>query len=288
MSDTSLTKPKKRIWLRILIILFIIIGGFYIYISQIEVTSFRVIEQAIVDEELNDSYNAFKITQISDIYYGRTIFKNELKKIREKVNELNSDVVVFTGDLLDDFINISDDDIKTIKYELASINANYRKYAILGDNDYVNKDLYEEIMNEAGFIILDNKNDLLYVKSNIPLMFLGTSSVIENQDDLTKALDKENITENYFKILLAHEPIIFDELGEEKINIVLSGHSLGGLVSLGSKHLLKQEGVNNYYSGNFINDAGSKLYVSTGLGTNKYNIRFNNKPTINFYRLYNN
>ena len=285
MNDSEKT-PKKRRWLRIFIIVLLFIIGFGIYISKIAINHFIVKEQSIIDKALPEAYNGLKITQISDIHFGRTIFNENLTKIVEKINDLNSDIVIFNGDLLDDFINIKEEDINKLKENLKNIQAKYRKYAVLGDMDYLNKNLVLEIMNEANFQVLDNQNDFLYIKDNNPLEFIGISSSIEMQNDLEVVLNKD-ITNTNFKILIAHEPSILDSLEDYNINFVFAGHSLGGLVSLGNYHLLKLDEVNNYYRGKYTKN-NTTMYVNPGLGTSKINIRFLNPPTISFYRLYNN
>ncbi len=282
------TQPKKRLGLKIFVTIVLIIGLFCLYIFQVEVNLVTIKEQAIIDEELPENFNGLKIAQFSDIHFGRTIFNQYLEKITKKINNLNCDVVVFTGDLLDDFININSEDIQGIKNNLGNIQAKYRKYAILGDSDYIDKNLVLEIMNDAGFTVLDNSNDLLYIKGKEPLMFVGVSSVSESQDDLTTALDIEEKPNDYFKILLAHEPTISYEAEDYDINVILSGHSLGGLIKLGGFSLLRQGEVDKFYKGHYILDNGTNLYVSPGLGTYKYNVRLGNLPTINFYRIYNN
>lgn len=288
MNEEIESKPKKRWGLKILIILIIFFILFFLYIFQVEVNLITIKEQAIIDNELPNSYNGLKIAHFSDIHFGRTIFNKDLKKVKNKINNLNCDIVVFTGDLLDDFINISDNDISELKNNLKDIQAKYRKYAVLGDNDYLNKSLVLEILNDAGFIVLDNSNDLLYIKDKEPLMFIGVSSKLENENDLERAINLDSKANNYFKILLGHEPSISEEIHDYDINIILSGHSLGGLIKLGNFSLLKQKEVDNFYKGHYILDNGTNLYVSPGLGTYKYNVRLGNLPTINFYRIYNN
>ena len=284
----DLPKPKKK-WKIFLIIGLFLIGAFIIYIHIIEPKLFITHEEAIVDSELPLEFNGFKIVQFSDIHYGSTINNQELKKIVNMINELKPDVIVYTGDLLDDSINMKEENYEQIATILSDLKATLKKYAVIGNSDYINKDKYIEIMEKAQFKVLQNENDLLYYKGNMPIQFIGTSSSLEQEMDIEKATQIDNNDLTFFKVWLHHEPIIFDTLLETELrpNVILTGHTLSGLVKIpfyGS--LLTQDGVDKY-TDNYYHRKKMSMYISNGLGTYKYPIRFLNFPSITLYRLYN-
>jgi hypothetical protein len=291
MNEEKQEKSKLLIWIkRIIIVILLIIILFYIYIRFIETKIIVVNENAIVDTNLPDSFNGFKIVHFSDIHYGTTINDSELDDIVNKINNLNPDVLVFTGDLFDDAINLSDDNINSITSKLQSLTAKYKKYAVIGDSDYINKDLYLEIMENANFRVLENENDLLYYGGNDPIMFIGTTSILDYETDIDGAINTDEDNLEYFKIWLNHEPAIIDELVDKDIhpNIILSGHTLGGLINTPlTYNILKEDGIENYTK-SYYHKKKISMYISNGLGTHKYNVRFLNYPSINLYRLYNN
>ena len=87
--------------------------------------------------------------------------------------------------------------------------------------------------------------------------------------------------------MIAHEPDIYDNIKDKNIDLMLSGHSHNGQVRLpliGS--IIKINGAKKYYDPHYIFD-NTELFISGGLGTSKYKFRFLNKPSFNFYRLYN-
>ena len=91
---------------------------------------------------------------------------------------------------------------------------------------------------------------------------------------------------NFFQILLTHEPIIWKQV-QSKTNLVLAGHSLGGLVRIPFVGgLIKKDNVGDYVVGKFEN-GNSIMYVSNGIGTENFSFRLFNKPSITLYRLYN-
>lgn len=284
----DLPKPKKK-WKIFLILGLFLIGAFIIYIHIIEPKLFITHEEAIVDSELPIEFNGFKIVQFSDIHYGSTINDKELKKIVSMINELKPDVIVYTGDLLDDSINMKEENYEQIATILSDLKATLKKYAVIGNSDYINKDKYIEIMEKAQFKVLQNENDLLYYKGNMPIQFIGTSSSLEQEMDIEKATQIDNNDLTFFKVWLHHEPIIFDTLLETELrpNVILTGHTLSGLVQIpfyGS--LLNQDGVDKY-TDNYYHRKKMSMYISNGLGTYKYPIRFLNFPSITLYRLYN-
>ena len=243
-------------------------------------------EYPIIEETLSSNWNGFKILHFSDIHFGSTITELDLEQIIEKINLTKADIVLFTGDLFDKNIILSDKNIDDLKKILAHIDANIKKIAICGDNDYLDMELYHDIMNSAGFQILENESTLIYQNGINPILIAGISSMQTQEYDIKKSINREEENIEY-RILLSHEPLISDEVLDENINLILSGHSLGGLIRLpGTNGILKKEYTNNYQIG-FFQKNQTKLYVSNGLGSEKYPYRFFNSPSINLYRFYN-
>ncbi len=279
-------KPKKR-WKKILLFLILCTIFFYLYIRYLEPNWLTIQEQAIYDENLPFSFDGLKITHFSDILYGETIQEKNVSKLVTKINELNSDIVLFTGDLLNDRYELKEQDITLLKENLKKIHANIKKYAIIGDNDASNKALYLEILTASDFLVLDNQNDLLYHEGNDPILFIGTSSIKEQLINIENAQYRENepVT-SYYTIWLSHEPTIINQ--NITPNLIFAGHTLKGLTSLPFKgYLLNQKEINEF-TGNQYQKKDTKMYISNGIGTYKFPIRFLNPPTIHFYRLYKN
>ena len=249
----------------------------YLYMRYIEPKMLIVKEYPIINQKIPKSFNGFKIVHFSDIHYGKTTNEKELTKVIEKINILKPDILVFTGDLFNKNININDNEKEKIKELLKKTSAKIGKYAILGDNDEFES---EETLKNADFKILKNENIPIYYKGNVPIYISGIPSISKKEHDITTAFQKED--NNSYQILLAHEPIIFDEVKKET-NLVLAGHSLGGLIHLP----LIGEIVKFDNTGKYVTSSENKLYVSTGIGTDNLSLRFLNPPSITLYRLYN-
>lgn len=281
-------KTKRKKFKKILLLFLFLFFLFYFYIRFIEPNTIIVHEYPIVDNQLPASFDGTKIVHFSDILFGTTIQEKNLQKLVTKINTQKADIVVFTGDLFNNMVHLEEKNYTLIKEQLKHINATYRKYAVIGNCDLENLSIYKDIMEGAGFIVLENKNELLYFGGNDPLLFIGTSSIKDENLNLTTATKVEDENANYYKIWLSHEPQLIDTLYQKNLlpNLMLSGHTLHGLVSLPfQNYLLNQEGIKEYPKG-YYEIEETKMFISSGIGTYKYNVRFLNYPSITLYRLY--
>lgn len=273
-------KKKLRLWVKIVIALvvittLIILDGFFINSH-----GFKVNEIALY-ENISDKYNGLKIVQISDIYYGNNVNKDDLKKIVKNINLIKPDIVFFTGDLM--YKNNKDStDVTNI---LSKINTELGKYYITGDNDY-NDDTVNDILNKSGFNSLDNKYELIY-KDKEPILISGISTKKDKtniEDKLKDTYEYLNNNSNY-SILIMHEPNIIDKIEYEKFNLILAGHTKGGVVRIPLLGGIILPEDNYLYGKDYYKKKDTKIYISNGLGNDEVNFRLLNKPSFNFFRL---
>lgn len=265
---------KSHVFIKILIILIIIIVLIILYGRYINTKGLKVKETPIYNETLPSAYNGLKIAHFSDVHYGRTTNEEDLEKVINAINEYKPDIIIFTGDLFDSN-KISEKEQESVTKALESLEANLFKLAVIGDYDTKYLETYKEILNDSEFILLDNENKLIYHNSNEPLNFIGITEVDEKTSDL--------YTDN-FNITLMHKPDNITKL--EHSTLVFAGHSLGGQVVIPFiGGIIKQDGANTYLDEHYtVND--KELYISNGIGTQKYSFRLFNKPSITLYRLY--
>lgn len=142
------------------IIFFIVILCLFLYSSFIGTKGLIVKEYKIVNKNLPDEFNGLKVVHFSDVHYGKHFNKKRLEQVINKINELNPDIVVLTGDLLDSKLN--DEEIAELKGLLSKINVNIGKYAINGNHD--NYKYWEYIISDSGFINLNDTFNIIYGK----------------------------------------------------------------------------------------------------------------------------
>ena len=117
-------------------------------------------------------------------------------------------------------------------------------------------------------------------------MLIGLDDSINGNQSLDMAFNYEE--NNYYKILITHEPDTYEKIKDKNIDLFLAGHSLNGQVRLpfiGS--IYTPTGAKKYYDSKYKID-NTEIYISNGLGTSKIPYRLNNRPSINLYRFYNN
>jgi len=253
-------------------------------------------EYSVESNDLPWSFDGVKVVHFSDLNYGSTIFENELTSIVEKINEVNPDLVLFTGNLISPEYNYTKEDMDFIVETLKEIDVMIGKYAVKGVHDNKIKD-YDISISDAGFKLLENEYDLIYYKGFVPIYIAGLSSYLTTRIDLDKAFsyydkseddlkEEENIYEAVYKIVMVNESDAVDEVLEKdnSVNLILTGNSLGGTVKLPFIGPLFKEEGSRLYSDSYYEINNTEIYVSNGLGTNRSKMRLFNNPSFNLYR----
>lgn len=263
--------------------LLLIIGILFIYARYLGTSNLVIKEYSIINEKIPLNFHGLKIVQFSDLHYGTTIKEEELKNVINKINELNPDIIFFTGDLIDNSYKISEDEEKLIAKELNKLKSNIGIYAVRGNHDI--NDNFENIIKNTYIELLNNQNKLLYFdNSSTPIMLIALDDNLKGTQNIDNAFNFED--NDYYKILITHEPDDYDKL-PKNVNLFLAGHSHLGQVRLpfiGSVY--NMEGAKKYKEEKYEIDE-TNLFISGGLGTTKIKYRFLDKPSINFFRLYN-
>lgn len=286
-------KPKRKISVKkILIFLFIIVTlviSILLYARFVATKGIIINEYKVVNSKLTDTYNGLKIVHISDIHYKTTLDEKGLKELTNKVNLTKPDIIVITGDLLNNGVEYSNDDYEIVKKYLNEMNASIGKYAVSGDNDYNNSKL-QIILDESDFIYLDDNYDLIYKEQNSYLMISGISS-FQNKIDINTKLNNANTYLQtgtpIYKVLILHEPDLLKDIDISNYDLILAGHYLGGTIRLPFVGpIIKKEGALKYNESYYkINT--TDLYITNGIGSDDMNYRLFNKPSFNFYRFTN-
>lgn len=201
--------------------------------------NYKVLSYKLEFEDLPDAFDGFKITQISDIHSGSFDNQTKVQYGVDLVNQQKSDLVLFTGDL----VNNRADEIKPWIKIFNKIKAEFGVFSILGNHDYGDymrwespaakrknmEDLYDA-HNEMGWDLLLNESRFIE-KDGDRLAIIGVEnwgSGFKKAGDLNKALNK--VSENDFKILLTHDPSHWEAQvipHPFKIHLTLSGHTHG-------------------------------------------------------------
>lgn len=252
----------------------IIILGIFIYARFIE-PNLLVVKSLNITSNTNYNSN-IRVVFFSDTHFGNMYDENKLEDIVDKINNLNADLVVFGGDLIDSYYKFPPD-TSYIQSKLKQINASIGKYSIYGNHDYGGgaEKVFKEIMKNSDFTILENEIEVLS-KWNIKL--IGLDDYLLGNPDKSIV---DNIDKNSYNILISHAPDIIDAMNMNNVNFTISGHTHGGQVTVPilTKKFLPPGGK-KYVKGFFDITNNSKLYVTSGIGLTKVNFRFLNIPEI--------
>lgn len=301
------SKKKKQSFLKQLLkfmLLLLVIGvGIVLYSRFLGTSGLVVKEYQIKNELFEKNFHGFKILHLSDIHYLTTIDYDSFKKTVDKINDINPDMVVLTGDLLDKNIEYSNKQIEQLEELLSQIKVTTNKYAIMGNHDS-KKTEWETVIKNSGFINLNDNYDFIYYGVGSPIMVSGIStnlekpegikdkikSIEEKMDETLPAVDQNGkklytIHNPIYHILLIHEPDYMESINYHKFNLILAGHSHNGQIRLPFiGGIMNPKGAKQYSEEQYTLDE-TKLFISGGLGTSEIKYRFFNRPSINLYRL---
>lgn len=268
--------------LKIFITIIILIILLLLYSRFIGTIGLNTKEYTIEDNNISNDFDGIKIVHFSDMHYKRVITKDRIDKIINEINLINPDIVIFTGDLIDQDSEINEDDITYLKKVLSKINAKYGKYSVIGNHDYsIDIEILRSIYKESNFNLLENSYDIIYGKDNNKLYIGGISTGAFS--DIV--LNKMKYDEESYKIIILHEPDYTDEIISLNPNLILGGHSHNGQVNIPYlKKYFVPTGSKKYYDEHYLVN-NTNLYISSGIGVSRYNFRLFNHPSINFYRI---
>lgn len=248
---------------------------------------------------LPKSFKGYKVIQISDVHSGSFSDPSKLQHAIDLINEQNPDLVLFTGDM----VNNVADEFKPFIPLFSKIKAKDGKFAVLGNHDYgdyvkwnskdeQNKNLETLIdyQRQAGFDMLRNENRIIE-KNGENIYILGVENwglkPFPQYGDIDKAL--ENVPQNATKILMSHDPTHFDYVVKKHpkdIHLTLSGHTHGMQFGLDLKNI-KWSPVQYKYPkwADLYESEGKMLYVNRGFGVLGYPGRVGVLPEITLFEL---
>ena len=202
--------------------------------------NFKVLKYTLTFEDLPEAFDGYQITQISDIHSGSFDNFDKVSYAVDLVNEQQSDVILFTGDM----VNNESTEMEPYMELFSKLKAKDGMFSVLGNHDYgdyiswsseeakvQNLEYLKKIQKNLGFDLLLNENRYLE-KDGQRLAIIGVENWgaggFKKAGDLNKAVS--GLDPNNFKILLSHDPTHwqFEVLPHDyHYHLTLSGHTHG-------------------------------------------------------------
>lgn len=273
--------------MNLLISILLILCMFTIYIFA-ENKLIKIRKYKITADKRN--IEKIKIVQISDIHNKK--YPNNWLYPLNLIKNLQPDIVFITGDL----VSRSQTNFGYTKIFVEKLCKICPVYCICGNHELdlsnENMDKYRKMLKDSGAVFLENEKAEFY-KNNTKINIYGAAlkKTIYKKDGSYKNLDKytaEELNEIFgkpedFSVLLAHNPIFFEEYAKWGADVTFSGHMHGGIINTPKGGLLSPERkfFPKYYKGIYkIKD--KNMIVSTGIGK----FRIFNPPEIVYAEIF--
>jgi len=262
--------------------------------------NFKVIKQRIFFPDLPDAFDGFTITQISDVHSGSFDNPEKINHAIDLVNEQNSDMILFTGDIVNT-------DAKEMHPWIETFNRikkhEYGKYSVLGNHDYgeyvtwptptAKEENFQAIKNlygQIGFTLLLNQHTFIE-KGNDKIALVG----VENWGNNFKkagdiSLASANLTKDDFKILMSHDPSHWEYEIKNHVKhfqLTLSGHTHGFQFGIEIPGVIRWSPIQYIYKqwAGLYENFGRYVYVNRGFGFHAYPGRVGIMPEITVIQL---
>ncbi len=262
--------------------------------------NYKVIKQQIFFPDLPESFDGFKITQISDVHSGSFDNPEKINYAIDLINEQEADMILFTGDIVNthakEMLPWIDTFNRIKKYQ-------YGKYSILGNHDYgeyvdwktekdkeANFKAIKGLYGKIGFDLMLNEHTYIQ-KGSDKIALVGVENwgvKFKKAGDLNKA--SEGLTKEEFKILMSHDPSHWDaEVNNhhKDFHLMLSGHTHGLQFGIEIPGFFKWSPAQYVYEqwAGLYEKAGKYIYVNRGFGFHAYPGRVGIMPEISVIEL---
>lgn len=265
---------KKRFY-NLLIILLII---FVIAISNIILgVCFTKMEKVTIFTNKVAAGKSLKLLQISDVHNKKSMNSN--KQLLQLVQRAQPDLVVITGDLIDD----NTKNLKNVYALVEGISAiTPRIYFVTGNHEWRGGLAGELIkgLETRGVMVLDNRNEVVNIK-NSSLNLCGVADWTSGDIDLERSL--QDLDERIYTVMLAHDPWIIHDYKGFIPDLTLSGHTHGGQVRLPFVGAIVAPGQKLFPEldkGIYKLKQNKLLYIDSGVGTSVFPVRFLNRSQV--------
>ncbi len=243
--------------------------------------NYQVLQYELEFDDLPDAFDGYQITQISDVHSGSFDNYDKVAYGVDLVNKQHSDVILFTGDIVNDRV----EELKPWSDLFSTLEARDGVFSILGNHDYGDYTAWEseaekaqnlqdlkDLQRQMGFDLLLDEHRYLE-KNGERIALVGVENWgrggFKKAGDLQKA--KAGVAKNDFKILMSHDPSHWEDVvihDDYHFHLTLSGHTHGMQFGVEIPGLIKWSPVKwryKYWAG-IYKELGQYINVNRGFG----------------------
>ena len=234
--------------------------------------------QQIYLRRLPRALDGLRIVHLSDFHYGPIVNPAHLERAIKAANDLRPDLIALTGD----YISHDRTYAAPCAELVGRLRARYGVFAVLGNHDHwTDAALIADLFRAEGITVLLNEGMRLDL-SGESFWLAGVNDTMVGLEDLPLALAGSGDGE--MKLLLAHNPIILRRAARAGVDLVLSGHTHGGQVTLRPEKNLSGHPRRRLLRG-LGRRGNTQIYVTRGLGTVVLPIRYGCPPEVSVLEL---
>lgn len=235
-----------------------------------------VTRREIVMDGLPPAFDGYRIGLLSDLHHSRWIPAGYLKQVMRMANGLGADVFALTGD----FVHQGGEWMAGCAEALARLRAPDGVFGVLGNHDHYHRaaPVVRHGLARAGVVDLTNRG-LTVQRGGETLHLAGTGDYWREKIHLARALEKSRTPKSV--VLLQHNPDFVEKITDDRVGLVLSGHTHGGqcvFPFIGAPVLPSRYGQ-KYVSG-LCQGPVAQVFVTTGVGAAFPPVRIGCPPEI--------
>jgi len=241
---------------------------------------YRIINHEIYFKNLPEKFDGYKLTQVSDFHCGSLENKNMVEKAIRMINGEKPDLILFTGD----FVNNKYNEIEPWVESFSKLKAKDEMISVLGNHDYGDYQRWSskkekeenfknllEIQKKIGFKVLMNEHKYI-VKDDQKIAIIGVENWgarFNQLGDIEKSI--KNVSDKDFKIVMSHDPTHWEKILKDhpkQFDLTLSGHTHGMQFGIEVPGYIKWSPVQwayKYWAG-LYNHGEKYLNVNRGFG----------------------
>lgn len=234
--------------------------------------------QQIYLRRLPKALEGFRIVHLSDIHHSPFTSREQIQRAVDTANRLQPDIIALTGD----YISHERQFAAPCAELLGRLRARHGVYAVLGNHDHwTDAALITDLFRAEGITVLVNQG-MRFEHRGEAFWLAGVDDTMVGLEDLPLAM--AGSLENEMKLLLAHNPIILRRASRAGVDLVLSGHTHGGQVTLRSERSASGRPRRRLLRG-LGNQGETQIYVTRGLGTVVLPVRYGCPPEVSLLEL---